>query len=717
MPHADDQPTAREERINQIIADYLEAAEAGRIRDRAALLKQHPDLAADLEAFFADQDRFAQAADRIAAPPTRPQSPLEAPTVAPRPSSTEAPTLAPNEPAATAPSGALRYFGDYELLEEIARGGMGVVYKARQVSPNRIVALKMILAGRFASADDVRRFRTEAEAAANLDHPNIVPIYEVGEHQGQQYFSMKLIEGGSLAQAISSRLSAVSQNETAKWIAAVAQAVHYAHQRGILHRDLKPGNVLLDKAGQPYVTDFGLAKRIAGDSKLTQSGAIIGTPSYMPPEQARGEKGLSVAADVYSIGAILYELLTGRPPFQAATPLDTVLQLIEKEPDHPRAINSRADRDLSAIAMKCLHKSPGNRYESAAELADDLDRWTRGEATKARPPSLAGQALRWLRRNAAAAFWTIALAVFWGITVGVAASLPLTESKLLPMWPSSLADPIGWVKFAKLNAWFAHSVVGLALGVSLTVGLWLVALARPKNGQAALGYASAMALVATFTSFLFLGPFHAVRDRIRLHPIQEDYHATLLIRGKPLPPSDLEYLKGYLPSEKRNLDYPGWGADILTLRAQARYANRLNTAFNGIWTSMFSDLSLLFALGLLSTWSVVYLRRKRNGFVAVLVSYAELYIPTACLLAAILLILFLIVTGAAMDDLLGLLAPPAILLGILVVLTWWAMVRNWHWVWRCTAYSGWVIVVIAILAIGWTSWMQVFEVVLPRIKI
>ncbi len=390
----------------------------------------------------------------------------------------------------------IRYFGDYELVEEIARGGMGVVYRAKQVSLNRPVALKMILAGQLATPASIQRFHTEAEAAARLDHPHIVPIYEIGEHEGQHYFSMKLIEGGTLAERsfefrVSSfgsdyrvrRVAATPspgaadeisaedvrspgwgegglplskseirnrQSKIASLVATVARAVHYAHQRGILHRDLKPTNILIDALGEPHVTDFGLAKLIESHAELTHSAAILGTPSYMAPEQATGHSNeLTTATDIYSLGAILYELLTGQPPFRAETALETLRKVVEEDPVPPRLVaadgrrrkgasgselrcltpTATVDRDLETICLKCLSKDPKVRYGSAEMLADDLDRWRNGEPILARPVSTAEKVWRWCRRYPAVASLTILVALLI-LFVAVGASVAVWRINL-----------------------------------------------------------------------------------------------------------------------------------------------------------------------------------------------------------------------------------------------------------------------------------------------
>jgi WD40 repeat protein len=405
--------------LEEVKLAYEEAAAAGNPPSPEELLARHPHLAAQLRAYLDARVRLAPLLESLLPPaPFVPES-----------------------------------FGDYQLLGKPTRGGMGVVYRARQVSLNRVVALKMIRDWEQATPEDLERFRREAGNVANLDHPHIVPIYEVGEHAGRPFFSMKLIEGGNLTQH--RRCFAGRPRAIAALVETVARAVHYAHQRGILHRDLKPGNILLasphdapapaaapasttsDGAadGQrtlpsprpaptvrgreavlategfvPYVTDFGLAQRIDAPDSLSPTGTPVGTPSYMAPEQARPEKVLTTAVDVYGLGAILYELLTERPPFLGATVMDILRQVLDEEPARPRSVNPEVDHDLEVICLKCLEKEPGRRYGSALEVADDLRRFAEGRPIRARRSGWPERAVKWARRRPAVAALT-ALAV------------------------------------------------------------------------------------------------------------------------------------------------------------------------------------------------------------------------------------------------------------------------------------------------------------------
>lgn len=406
-------PTAdgdRDARLDEAVTDWLKAIEQNLVDqdsevDRQAWFERYPRLQRELAEFFADEDQLARLATplrealRSSPPPIAPD--VDAETLAWHGGDTHFPVRI-----------AGRAFGEYELLAEIARGGMGVVYKARQTRLNRTVAIKMILSGQFAGRDDVRRFLAEAEAAAGLDHPGIVPVYESGLIEGQHFFSMGFVDGQSLAARLAE--GPLPPRRAAELLAQVVDAVAYAHGQGVIHRDLKPSNILIAQDGHPRVSDFGLAKTATGESGLTRSGDVIGTPGYMPPEQAAGRLAdIGPASDVYALGAVLYAMLTVRPPFQAANSLDTLSQVLEREPLAPRQLNPAVPRDLETIVLTCLQKDPRRRYATADALAAELRRFLRGEPIHARPVGRVERGWRWCRRNRAVA----------GLTASVAALL------------------------------------------------------------------------------------------------------------------------------------------------------------------------------------------------------------------------------------------------------------------------------------------------------
>src|SRR5207247_1466924 len=345
-------------------------------------------------------------------------------------------------------------FGDYELLEEIGRGGQGVVYRARQKSLNRTVALKVIGLGHWATEAHLKRFRREAEAAASLDHSGIVPIYEVGERDGSCYFSMKFVEGGQLDAVV--KREPMPIRRAVELIAKVARTVHYAHEHSVLHRDIKPGNILLDQKGEPHLTDFGLARLVESESNVTRTMEVLGTPSYMAPEQAVGNNAaVSGLTDVYGLGAVLYQLLTGHPPFAGGTTYETIKLLLDTEPRQPRLWNSKVDRDLSTICLKCLEKDPKRRYSSAFALAEDLERWLKHEPILARRAGILSRSKKWIRRNPtstllAASLVALAAAAGWIVSKSDLIRRPLTTGlAVLPF--ENLSDD-------KEHAFFADGV-------------------------------------------------------------------------------------------------------------------------------------------------------------------------------------------------------------------------------------------------------------------
>jgi hypothetical protein len=687
-----EESAGREQRLHEILYAYLQAVDAGQTPDRQELMRQHPELASGLAAFFADQEKLDQLAQSMRVETSSPSVP---PVVARSPDSNvvarspdraaseaEAATLAPGEQAAgSEPLGIVRYFGDYELLEEIARGGMGVVFKARQVSLNRIVALKMILAGQLASEGDVRRFRAEAEAAANLDHPNIAPIYEIGEHQGQHYFSMKLIDGGSLGGKVPQFTS--DPRAAAILVETVARAVHFAHQRGILHRDLKPGNVLLDAAGTPYVTDFGLAKRLGGDRSLTTGDAIVGTPSYMPPEQASGKKGLTTACDVYALGAILYELLIGRPPFRGETPLDTILQVLEKEPDSPSAINPRVDADLAAICLKCLQKDPEDRYASGAFLADDLEHWLAGEPLSVRPRSTPVVVWWWLRKNLRSVAGVIGL----GVVLGIANSLPRLLAQVFnptigsayaygpfpsldPLWPLSMGprvSPDAALDFrTPVVFWFIFVVL---LVFQLAFGLLIILAVRPRDSWGDISAGGTAAIAAALTSFfVFGGPTSTWRYEEKA--VQRD--VNLLARGLTTREN---------PQEVLMAKYPDLRAMPEDKRAEA-VANKINYdllggSFQGIWQGLLAALAFSFPAGVCQAAVAGHLlRRGERLYVSVYFEMAVLALFWSGCLAFFPDNPRLFLDMRWRGSLLLVLSTAWVALGLLSVF------RGWRWWWR-----------------------------------
>jgi serine/threonine-protein kinase len=451
----------RDERLAQLLAELGSGVRS----DVGQLAADHPDLADELRGLWA----VAQYADLVRGVG---KEPVTLPYVEPN----AAPTLLP------------RRFGEFELIEELGRGGMGVVYKARQDALNRTVAVKLVREAHLATEEDRARFRAEAASAARLAHPNVVTVYAVGEVDGQAYLCLEFVPGRTLAQTVAAD-GPMPPRDAARLVAAVARGVQHAHDHGVLHRDLKPANILLDPSGSPHVADFGLAKRTDAPESLTRTGAIVGTPSYMAPEQATGRKDLTPAADVYSLGAILYEMLTGRPPFRASTQVDTLLQVLEQEPIPPRDLNPSVDRDVELICLKCLQKPADLRYTSAADLAADLEAYAAGEAVSTRPSGLGYFFSRLLRETHHAGvlenwgrLWMLhsgVILLLCLLTQAMAWSGVDSHAYYLAVWATGLATwgatfwrlrrragPVLFVERQIAHAW--------AAGVAASIGLFVI---------------------------------------------------------------------------------------------------------------------------------------------------------------------------------------------------------------------------------------------------
>jgi hypothetical protein len=625
---------------------------------------------------------------------------------------TSAPETSALATSAFGPAARLPNVRGYELLEELGRGGMGVVFRARDRSLNRVVALKMILAGQLASIAEVARFRAEAEAAAQLDHPHIVPIHEVAEHDGQPYFSMKLIEGENLGRHVRRLMD--DPRAAVRLLASVARAIHHAHQRGIIHRDLKPANILVDNLGNPHVTDFGLARRVEGASGQTQSGALVGTPSYMAPEQAGGMRGLTTAVDVYALGAIFYELLTGTPPFHADSPWDTVRLVVEREPERPRALNPKVDRDLELICLKCLAKDPRQRYGSAETLSDDLEHWLADEPLAVRAPSFASVTRFWLRRNFGAAGWTVVLGVAWGLLLGATVWLARFQDVLssdsrtaYPRLPS-LAPP-ALTPTGQPPPWLTAAIVLPCVVLTVVLGLLVVLLVRPKNRAAEIAAGAVTGIVAGMASFAFGAGWLFVAFLVVFPASQSDSDLRLLSEtawidsdGGPrtadlrtadprtAPPGANDGAHGAQRllekyQDLRDVPVPERGPLVYH-----KIVADLTAAVPwGIWLGLVFALGTGLAVSLGETMAASVLLRRLGRVRAVLAVYLELAVPGTLLIMALFSSSVRYSVGWFTGHATLLVSSIATLFFLAAAVT--AVLRGWHWLVRVMLHMAWLV--------------------------
>lgn len=598
--------------------------------------------------------------------------PEDSPTLPPPSSTPSDDKTMPHQPrggSIASTPGTLKTFGDYELIEEIARGGMGVVYRARHRKLNRIVALKMILSGEFASREAISRFYVEAEAAASLDHPGITPVYEIGEIDQQPFFAMKLITGGSVQSAIAKYEK--DTRAAVELLTKVSHAVHHAHQRGILHRDLKPNNILLDETGEPLITDFGLAKITHRDSENTKTGAMMGTPAYMAPEQAAGNKNITTAVDIYSIGAILYRLLTGRQTYEADNALDMVIKAMSEDPAPPRQLKPAVPVDLELICMKCLERDLNRRYASAADVAEDLERWSRGETVSVRAASLGSLAGVWVKRNLQMAGGAAIVGTICGICCAMLFLLVYSNSVFRDSSIfyqqnfSSLRRPfLSFFWYIPEPILLPLWLVGWPLIVSLS-GFITVVVTRPTNRNAAASVGLIAGMFCTGFSQLtgVIGPIKAaiysrtfisvqlVKQASRNDPSLAPFSQQAMLHFYPDLKTQSESERGRLLLEKIDYDLLTgipiglWVGTLLFLlmvpavMLGSTYAWKLMSQEKAMTSIVVRYLHMMFSVALLLLFIILYIFANRAG--------AQMYVPDGWLIFLTLLVMFAGVCVAA----------------------------------------------------------------------
>ena len=593
----------------------------------------------------------------------------------------------------------------YEIISELGRGGMGVVYKARQLGLNRLVAIKMILHGAHASSEERMRFRIEGEAIARLRHPNIVQVYQIGEHEDLPFFSLEFCGDGSLADRLSK--GPLSPREAAGLVVTLARAVHAAHQQGIIHRDLKPGNILFTGGGGQEavvpdasiagdatrfltfaeaatttlkITDFGLAKRL-DEAGQTQSGSILGTPSYMAPEQAAGQAiAVTTLADVYALGAILYECLTGQTPFRGATALDTIRAVLEESPLSPSTVRPGLDRGLELICLRCLEKDPARRYNSAGALADDLRRWLAGEPLSVRAPSLFLLVRSWVRQNFGSAGWTVIIGLVCGLVVGLSMWLILIQpsmaqiSRAYTVMPN---QPRPWLVFSwNPPAWLIQLASLLSLIVAASLGLWTALLVRPRHSQADLAAGGVTGLVAGIVLFMTSFGWCAVMLRSATSQNDQWLVAQAAWSAQPEAPSS-QLLQRYpdlqqVPAEQR-------GRVVYNMLM----SEQLTAIPTGMWTGMFLSLSLSVALGICGTAVAGPLVRQNSRHWVLMLRYLEIVLPGTVVLGQLFLLAMLGLFSTTRMNL-PWWHPPLVLATSALVIV--AVFRKWPWPVRLTLF-------------------------------